>query len=533
MDVSFVEVKAVVDELPIGYYAKRRIGLTLDKDGESSYYNPCTDEIVVSYPLIARGLKNAKGENDSYKETAIRSMVYHEVSHAIITPSNLKENANQKTASILNVFEDERIETILKDFYRGVNFKKNALYINGGKIKKPTNAFSAFYNLVRFRACKNAKLLDRVDQIIKDYNDSDFDTWYYKKAVQDLYNAVEREYGKDPEGFSPSEEELQSLADEINDENNGKGYDKNDHSGEKKLADKDKDESKSGNGEGENGEGEGEGDGEECDGESEEGDGDGEEDDDNTSKKPIKNGKGGQNSNPFEKFLKKFHDTKMVESFKAIISTFNKKNSNGSGCHGYSGIFNPRNVKNENYKYFDRKLSAKGNNRFGKFHLNLFIDESGSFSNLQDMANKVIYALNEVEKTNPNFSFDLICDSDSFRETDKKHRQIKANGGNGITYEEVVAVMKKHVKKDAYVYNIVLHDGYLDWAWRRNRSWCNQTGKNPFLGWDRNNVTIIDTGDNKDCIDECKNVKVVYSPYEDLVVNLGEQVGKALQNAFR
>ena len=103
---------------------------------------------------------------------------------------------------------------------------------------------------------------------------------------------------------------------------------------------------------------------------------------------------------------------------------------------------------------------------------------------------------------------------------------IKADGGNGITYKQVVDVMKKHTVKDSYVYNIVLHDGSICF-----RSWNGE--KNPFLGWDRNNVTIIDTGDNRNLITECNNARTVYSPYSKLVENLANEVASALKVAFR
>lgn len=52
------ELDRLLDKLPIGYYAKREIGITSDEKAETSYYEPDTDSIVISLPIINAGLKN-------------------------------------------------------------------------------------------------------------------------------------------------------------------------------------------------------------------------------------------------------------------------------------------------------------------------------------------------------------------------------------------------------------------------------------------------------------------------------------------
>lgn len=512
MEITYDEVRRQVEELPIGYYAKRRIPMSMSVDEPTSYYSPSEDSITISYPIIAEGLKNAV-ENEDYKETAIRSMVYHELSHAILTPEDIFDWCrNEEDRYMMNVFEDERIETLLKDFYMDINFKKNVLYINGGKISTPTNPQQAFYNLVRFRSCADESLVATVESIIEKYSNlTAFKNPYYVVRnyyydVRALYEEIVKLYNnKGAEGCSASEAKNQQIAENINNsDKSANGYDKNNQASEQKGESK---ENKKANGESKKAEVSIGDEGEVVEAEDD-----------------AKNGKGAKNSiTLFDKALNAFRDTKTTEMLKAIISTFNKKSNSGNGCTGYSGIFNPRNIKSQNYKYFDRKIEGKGNNKFGKFHLNLFIDESGSFDNLAGAANTLIASLCEVERSNPNFNFDLICDSNGFRETPKKKRIIKADGGNYIGYDEVVSMMKKHTEKGSYNYNIVLHDGYV----------CSSGRKNAFLGWDRNNVTIIDTGDNKGDLRDLKNAKVVISPYDNLVDNLGVEVAKILKTAFR
>ena len=405
MNVTFAEVKDQVNMLPISYYAKRSVPMVLDKDIPTSFYDCEKDEIHISYSAIAMGLENADGENEEYKETAIRSMVYHELSHAILTPADwascVRNRGGAEYRDAFNIFEDERIETILKDFYMNVNFKKNILYLNGGKITQPKDAMQAFYNLCRFRVHDKKEFLDEVERIIKKYDgiipEGYWETNAYCNEIFDLYDKVKQDFAEN--GSSTSKEEMEKAEDEINNNDNGKGYDENDTAdGEKRnsVFDKNKDE-KQGD---ENGEGAESGDGEDY---GEEADGENGEDGEDAEGKPNHsdsyNGKGRRHAfDVFNKVVNRYRDTKMTECFAAIISTFNKKNQNGNGCHGYSGIFNPRNVTNPDYKFFDRRIESRGNNKFGKFHLNLFIDESGSFYYMENAANTVVRSLEEVER---------------------------------------------------------------------------------------------------------------------------------------
>ena len=144
MKLSFPKCKSIVDTLPVGFYTGRRIEINVDEEAEISYYSPMEDKIIVSYPIIAHRMAMVEDGTCSEEEAA-RSMLYHEVSHAILTPAD-----NLRNSELVNTFEDERIETVLKDYYHGVNFKKQLLDIHGGKIPKAYDAETAFFNAVRF-----------------------------------------------------------------------------------------------------------------------------------------------------------------------------------------------------------------------------------------------------------------------------------------------------------------------------------------------------------------------------------------------
>ena len=158
MELTFNEVNAITSTLPIGLYANRRIVTELGHD-ETSWYNPQDDVVLISYEQVTKGLTNYNGN----AETLIRSNFYHEISHAILTPKTM--NCDY----IYNVFEDERIETLLHNYYFNIDFKNSVYAINGhtkDNVPPITNMKQAFYYLVRFRISPNKELLKEVDELI-------------------------------------------------------------------------------------------------------------------------------------------------------------------------------------------------------------------------------------------------------------------------------------------------------------------------------------------------------------------------------
>ena len=544
MKVSFDEVKEVVEMLPISYYAKRQVPVFAEKRTEfgTSYYNSLTDEIHIDCGIIQKGLENTS-ETDALegKEVAVRSMVYHELSHAILTPVENSYGSIEKfikdckiTHDIFNIFEDERIETILKDFYIGVNFKKLLYDVCGGEIPSPKNTIEKFFNLVRFRCYKGTEWAKRVDEIIEKYKDINInslenDYWKVKDYIREisyLYHDFEKEEKKNP--LSDNSEERENIKNSITGANVSKGFDKNNVSEKTTEGQGEGQSNNQGEGQGEgNGEGQGEGNGEG------QGEGQGETPENHNGEGHGHgchggNGDGGKNllEPVLDKQYKKTHNDSLTQELNMVISSFNKKNNSGNGCTSYSGVFNPRNVARNDFRYFDKKVASRGNNPFGTFHLNLVIDHSGSFLLLQDSANTLINSLLEVEKKNSNFTFDVILSGDGLTETIKPKCYIRADSGNSLGYYEILEVMGRHKKKNAYVYNIVLHDGGV-------YAYSGSSNKNAFLAWDNANTTIIDTGDNKRILKELTTARIIYSPYSDLVKTLGSQVADILRTAFR
>lgn len=503
MEINFMETKAIADALPIGIYAKRRIRCSLREDENTSFYSPMTDEIIISYPQITGALKMTPEDED--KEVAIRSMLYHEVSHAILT------GWNGRVTDQFNIFEDERIETVLNDFYLDVDFAKQVYRINGiqsnDDLKAPKNALDAFYQLVRFHK-GDADLLDKVKKLLVKYaplsktmlNLPSGDGWWeYNREINDLFNEVKKRFGEPP----VSEDDGCESED-------GDGSGKSGDSGKSKDGKDKKD--KSGMT-----------------------DGDGKKvavDVKDAIKKALEAGADGdmieilKEMNSLEKVFSDgvapAYDDDLYKKFDVIISNFNKKNNSGASLTGYSGVFNPRSAGREDYRYFDRKATVNGTNKFGTFHLNLFLDNSGSFCDNAPIVNAVLGALVRLEKVNRNFSFDVVhCGVGEELITDKAKIGLTCDDGTRLDYD-AIELYRKLQKPSTYNYNIVLYDG----------SCYDRRYNDAFKAFNHSNTTIISDISNREEIERyAPNAKqIITKRYTE---NLLNNIVDTLARAFR
>lgn len=416
MELSFARCKSIVDTLPIGLYTGRRIPLELVKDAETSYYSITEDKIIISYPVIAYRFAQVK-EGTCDEEEAVRSMLYHEVSHAILTPTTLNNDFQN------NCMEDQRIETVLKNYYHGVDFRKQLYDIHGGHAPKATDAKSAFFNAVRF-GLGTATVQKEVNRIIKTYatlnrtspnwNADYIDVSHYEDAIYELWRMIQNEFEKHPEEFSDPDGEGQGVPSSERGEANGEPTEKI----SKDFAEVEMD------------------------------------------TEQLKRMVGASLSKdaglkPAEK--------EQLDSFQktaeTIINNFKKKNSGGSGINTYSGVFNPRAVARKDYRYFERSMSVQGNNKFGSCHLNLFIDCSGSFCDNVKLTNGILAVLSNIERKNHNFSMDVIFINHQLKICKSvRERQMTAWGGNSIpnNMKDIILEMQK---PQTCNYNIILFDG--------------------------------------------------------------------------
>lgn len=496
MTLTFNEVNNIVKTLPVGYYIGRNVEITLS-EGNESYYDPMHDVIFVSYQMLNEVLVNIEDENP---EETVRTLTYHEVSHALLTPRNMQ------MTDVRNIFEDERIETLLRKFYMMTDFKKFLLRVTKFKGEKPANKMEAFYQLVRFRV-GDAEFLARVHDLIEKYKtlsqanclDWNMNTRDYQWDIDQLYRDFSNEYDRKQAELKNEQSEMQdsnetspeqssSTSDErSNEEQSGQSFDDS-QSDKNQLETTAKSEQSS--------------------------------DEESKSRKSTTVDEILESQSDYDEAqakelvkstLEQFVDADINEQVQTILSRISKTSSrNGSAINAYSGVFDARSVVRDDYKYFVQQNRNGHVRAYAKTHLTLVIDRSGSFSRSEKTVNKLLYALHQFEKHNPDFSFDLITCGVSEELAPKTERQIKTGGGN-LLDKKIFDLMKVCQKPGSSNYNIILFDGeaFSDtWQMRGPASSYYEN----FKAFNLPNATIISDPDNERYIKKyCKNAKNVIS----------------------
>lgn len=492
------ELDKILATLPIGYYAQRNIGITSSETEETSFYNPAEDAIVISLPIINTAMKNMpKGSLD---ENAVRAMLYHEVSHAILTA-----NKPRLWSDILNVFEDERIETLLADYYLNVDFKRQVFAINNicseADIPVPIDGWQYFYQVIRFRY-GDKKDLETVNKLIEKYANltSEKGNWYaYRADVEEFYERCLSKFSK-----KPTENHMATSWNKGHDVDTGsniptsnaddtnKGTPANDDV--KNMVDESIAESAE----------------------------DALEELLDKIKKTCGSGKL-HIDHPFNS-LCDYVDSNLTDAFRQIFNSFNSRQlNNGNAMNGYSGVFNPRALVRDDYKYFIRQNAKGSGNGFSKFNLNLFIDCSGSYCHNVRKTNTIIKSLETIEKENPMFSFTVTCMEVSEWQLPKEKRYIQAMGNNELD-AKLFDIYRSVQRGDAVNYNIVLFDGFT-------------YGAENFKAFNNNNVTVIsDDSNEKEFNRYAKKAKKHFVHYGDgksYADLLYDYILETLQTAFR
>ena len=528
-------VQAILKTLPVGYYLGAKVDLELKADGDTSFYDPMHNRIVIGYNSLPELDKLEEGDPET--ENNLRCMLYHEVSHALLTPEYMRPT------DVLNVFEDERIETVFSCFYHRVNFKRFVKKVNHWKPgEMPKNPMDLYYRIVRFDEGPE-DLVDEKKAIILRHaklNRSSGDYYEYVNDVREFYKKVcERFKEMFPEGEKPESKPIEDGplggdpgpegGDGIGSrETEGKG----ESEGEKKI--------KGGHGpsdapEGDPGpeeEGEGEGEIEEGEGEGEEGD-------------PLE----GLSETEREKLLKTIKDLLkrcVLAGYKnpafegklnqIIMNAVRKKKLMGSSTTAYSGKLDPKIIakpgRTEDYKWWT-KASVHGDHKtHDRLHINLFIDVSGSFDSSERKINELIHSLIQIEKTTPDFDFDVIKMGDTNRIAERDDRSVRCCEGNYLTLD-ILDLYKEVQNPLATNYNIVVFDGDAQsFDGECNKAQLRRENANAFRAWNHPNCVIISDPSNQDYFKgKVPNAKEIYT--RSYTRELEANIIKALQLLFR
>ena len=429
MKIEFNLVQNIMDTLPIGYYLGRSIPIEL-KNKESSYYVPSEDKIVIGFKLIEEAfLKIADSKRDLYDiEEIVRGLVYHEISHVILTPESL-HHERIKYNDIINIFEDERIEYLLKSFYMNTNFKRNVVFLN--KLDEidnyiPTNAREAFYSVVRFHKGK-PDFIRRVANIIKNYSTINAGTKnkiknhnlisYYVKDIIKLYNDIACDFEQEKKSKNQNNDSDANDFDMTNTKLSEDDISKKD------LTDAEIDDI-------------------------------------------IQDLNIGLNidvksivKKALNESVNQYYDPQLAAKLSQIINAKRKKTqTNGTAINSYSGRLNVRAVATrDDYKWWAQQNRAGHVKMYSKVHFNLFIDNSGSFQKNDQNMNKFIQSLNKI--VNTDFDFDVITINTAIIEWPNTTGQIFSSIGGTRLETKIKEVIKRHTVPRANNYNIVLFDG--------------------------------------------------------------------------
>ena len=468
MNISKAQVETILKTLPIGYYIGRNIKVSLSESEECSFYDQINDEILISYQQLLRPFEAVKKVEDV--ETFVRTMLYHEVSHAMLTPK-------MKMTSILNIFEDERIETLLKDYYQNTEFKRFVKLVNNFKGEAPVTATQAFYQIVRYRVGPQ-NFVDRVCMIIvkakkinRTYNERTDEVRAYKNEIYQLYNDIADWFIKQLSDNEQNQEKKE--------QNKAQTSMSSDQSSEAETSD-----------------------------------------DSATSAKTsavssmfddVTHMSGQEVKQMFENVSNAYYDKSFDDQIKMIlrqISTANAKNA--SAISAYSGMFDPRLVARDDYKYFARKNRLGNVKAYSKFRLNLFIDTSGSFRRSQKIVNCMLHSLANFEKQNQDFEFNLVTCNIGQQIRSKSHKEIECVGRNDLK-STIFEQFKSLQSKEKQVYNIVLFDGDAYSEARMNGGFRGSQRKE-FMAFDTANTIIISDEDNKYVIErDCHRAKKIFT----------------------
>ena len=533
-NISTQTVKDVLKTLPIGYYIGRDVPVEEDNTSTSSY-DLMNDIIRINTNDVVDTIN--RNSNVNSLEEDIRAVLYHELSHAMLTPKTICPSFE------VNVVEDVRIQEINRGYFHGVDWDDfDRRYLAETKPDCAENAFIRFCKLGEVPAnVPNTKafikLYDVLKSIVKTYTISKFNAvsqkispYSYIYDCQDLFYKFKQLFdqnNQNNQGNDSNDEQNNDQSDNQQNSTNGNSSQDQNNKGQNTQ-------SSSGSNNGNSNPEQGNEDSNDDNGGSGK-DSNGKDTVDSTDDmiylKPQDNSANGKRSNvrvvlkeghreKIKALMDIYNDAQFTEALKTIINKYHKVSSlNSSAINAYSGVFDSRAAfMRDDYKYFVQK-NRQGNNRaFSKTHFNLFLDSSGSFKNSEDTARMIIKSLCWLERQIPDFSFTLITCNVGEQIVDKKNIAYCACGGTELSYE-IFNTFKKVQEKNAVNFNIVLYDGEAT-SFIRDKT---DGSHSNFAAFNTQNTLIITDPDNEKAVMEyCPSaMKIVSTNYaNELKTNL-------------
>lgn len=505
MKLSFAACEDILKTLPIGYYLGHPVTCRLDPDGQDTFINMDTESVTISYPTIATALENIKVPVEP--ESVIRGLLYHEISHALLTPARLftsytpqaieatlnatgysKERAHYLTANvrkIMNIFEDERIETLCRDYYMNVDFKKNLFLINDVTPKEAAaspDPMNRFFAGVRFREA-SPELLAEVKTAIRKTVNLCHGTSYgtctnYVLKILELFN----KFIKDSD----------DLSDKGNSDNES-GAKTGTKSGSKPESGNTATETKPALTQ------------EEIDELAEA-----------ANKATAGEGAGHDELKANFKVLSTNTDIAPIENRleRIINAATNKNKGRSTASFGYAGRIDPRATQSKDYRWFAKKTPNGSNRRFDKIHFNLFCDNSGSFGTSRSKMNALLLALRKYAEKNRDFSVSVIHCAQGMEVRGDNDWPLTCDHGSDL-YNDTKKIVDGLQVPNATVVNVVVFDGYMSPP-------CRDQAENVYKAFNKPNFIVVSDVSNKKLFKYAPSARVTYvtDDYADTFIDI-------------
>lgn len=479
MNLTYSKCKEIFDTLPIGYYLGHNIPAELSETDPSTYFNTATYTITVSYPMIASALKKIDAPEDL--EQIIRGLLYHEISHVIMTPGpkdfQCTEQWKRNTSvpqrlkhNLLNIMEDERIESLLRKYYLDTDFRKNVDLINapetGYTLAMSDDPMDRFYAAVRFRVGPKVAL-DKVKEIINNYcfdrRATCRELGGYVKDIFALYKyfdqKVQREHEDQQAGKKPPMPKLDNQSDEQ-------------ANSMESVMNKESDQ-------------------------------------------PLTPEQLSRAVQIMHENIKKLVENNFIdprvkaakERVTRILTTaMNRRANQSPSLAGYAGRVDPRLCGDRKYKWFVKRNDGSAGNKFSKIKLNLFVDNSSSFGSSRRTINALSDAIADIEKQFKDFSFDFVRVGNGVKKMPKNDRFVLCDEGSALT-NDIIPIYRSLQDPNALTANIAVFDGDLFCCSGANK----ERNLHAWRAFDQPNCQIVTDPENMPYImTDCPRAKVHY-----------------------
>ena len=504
----------VLKTLPVGYYLGHPVSLRLDPTGDTTYIELDCERVTVSYNNICAALKNAPDDIDP--EPIIRALLYHEISHALLTPRCLfssitfgfidkccsrYKNRTERAKyiwnhfhDIINIFEDERIETTCRNYYMNVDFKRLMILLNGDpKNFMNRDPLGKFFALVRYRIGTEAQL-NAVSTIIKDFCGYTYTMPHcenYVKSIIKLFASI-----LPSNLYSPGDNEQDDDAMQDAQKNGPVQNDQNDTEDQTPPTPLTDDQI----------------------------DAIAQAIEEKLKACPIDIGKS-QIKEVFKTLSTNDEAAAIRAQFERVVQTaLNKHKAQSSGSIGYSGRIDPRSVANKDYKWFAKKSQGSSVKRFSKIQFNLFCDNSGSFCWSRLKMNAVILALKELAAANHDIQVKVIHCGSGITVPDQESPWLRCCDGSFFT-GNLPTIYKEAQQPNATNINMVVFDGEF-------RTQNDITKSKAFGTFNHPNCIIVSDTENEDAFNnyapQARKTFIAGSYANTFINQLLDQVGRLL-----